>query len=82
MTDKRSGCSDRRRGRRIEETNRLTKTTGGLTDVDGRRTVGRKGRRGGAATDDLGSGTEAAGASVSERERQRRLQRDGIGSGR
>ena len=68
-------------GRRIEETDGLTKTTGGLTDADGRRTVGRKDGRGGAATDDLGSGTEAAGASVSERE-QRRLQRDGSGSGR
>ena len=36
---------------------------------------------GGAETDDLGSRTEAAGASVSE-QRQWRLQRDGSGSGR
>ena len=82
LTDKRSGCSGGRTGSRVEETDRLTKTTGGITDADGRQTVGRKDGRGGAATDDLGSGTEAAGASVSERERQGRLQRDGSGSGR
>ena len=67
--------------RRIEETDGLTET-GGLTDADGWRTVGRKDGRRGAATDDLGSGTEAAGASVSKQERRRRLQRDGSGSGR
>ena len=52
-----------------------------MTDADGRQTVGQKDGQGGAATDDLGSGTEAAGASVSEQE-QRQLQQDGSGSGR
>ena len=49
LTDEQYGCSGRRKGRQIEETDGLTETTGGLIDADGRQTVGQKDGQGGAA---------------------------------
>ena len=84
LTDERSGRADGRTGSRTEETDGLTEITGGLTGADGQADRWTGEGRTGEAVDrrpreqEGGSGSR----SVSERERQRRLQRDGSTSGR
>ena len=56
LTDERSGWADGRTGRRTEETDGLTKITGGLTDADGQA----DGWKGEGRTGGCGRTTEGA----------------------